>query len=512
MTDNENIKEDFIPIETQQSKDDLQFQKLVTTNFAALAKLIRRDLNENKTAQTFFNKNFDLDKVKDWLAKPDNDSSQKNLRYLVRFLFISSSHFRRAALYFATLPMWKYTVEMYGCSDFDELDPKNVKKKFLEAVNYLDVINIEHEFAKISLICWLEDTFFGYEYRLKDSYFIAPLDPDYCRISSIEDGVLLYQFDLSYFNSRKEELDKVDPEFKQKYESYTKDKKGLRWQELNPDKQVCLKVNENFDFSVPPLTGILTSLYDIEDFKELKKAKTELENYLLLGFSIPYQKDANDRENAFALSIDKALEFYNMALNQLPDQVGALLSPFDKIEAIRVDKNDKTVNTVEEAEDAFYNDAGISKMLFNSSSNGASLTKSIEIDETIIFKFTKQAERWVNRKLKNFCKKIFFKTHFLEMTYMSRDAYIKNLKEASMAGVPCKMRYASAIGLSPSAILHNEYLENSVLGVVDSWKPLQSAYQTNVNDNGRPQNSDDDLTDAGEDTRSRDSNNSDSRV
>ncbi len=506
----ENMQEEIIKIDQQLSKDDLQFQQLLTTNFATLAKLIRRDLNENKLTETFFNKNFDLDKVKDWLAKPDR--YEKQLRHLVRFLFVSSSHFRRATLYFATLPMWKYSVEMYGCADFSALNPDNVKKKFLDTVNFLDVMNLEHELAKISLICWLEDTFFGYEYRLKDSYFIQPLDPDYCRISSIEDGVLLYQFDFSYFTSRKEELDRVDPEFKQKYQLYEKDKRNMRWQELDSNRQICLKINDNFDFSIPPLSGILTSLYDIEDFKELKKAKVEMENYLLLGFTIPYQRDANDRENAFALSLDKALEFYNLACQQLPSQVGALLSPFDKIEAIRVDKTDKIVNTVEEAVDAFYNDAGISKMLFNSSANGASLTKSIEIDETIIFKFMKQGERWVNRKLKEFCKKIYFKIHFLEMTYMSRDSYIKNLKEASMAGVPCKMRYASAIGLSPSAIVHNEFLENSVLEIVDNWLPLQSAYQTNSNDNGRPQNDDDNLTDGGEDARNRGTNDPDSRA
>ena len=136
---------------------------------------------------------------------------------------------------------------------------------------------------------------------------------------------------------------------------------------------------------------------------------------------------------------------------------------------------------------------------------------NIEIDETIIFKFMKQGERWVNRKLKEFCKKIYFEIHFLEMTYMSRDSYIKNLKEASMAGVPCKMRYASAIGLSPSAIVHNEFLENSVLEIVDNWLPLQSAYQTNSNDNGRPQNDDDNLTDGGEDARNRGTNDPDNR-
>lgn len=492
---------------TQVERDNLQFQKIISANFANLAKLIRRDLNDNKQAEYAFYKNFNRDKVQEWLAKPQN--YEKQLREVSRFLFVSSSHYRRAILYFATLPMFKYTIDLYGITDFEGLDEKVIKKKYLDTVNYIDVMNLEHELSKVSLICWLEDTFFGYEYRLKDSYFIQPLDPNYCQISSIEDGSLNFQFNFEYFNTKKEELDRVDPEFKEKYNLYLTDKKKYKWQELDSEKTICVKINENCDYSVPPMSGILESLYDIEDFKQLKKAKTELENYMILGFTIPYRKDKDTQENAFALSLDKSLEFYNMAVTQLPEQVGALLSPFEKIEAIRVDKNEKTVNTVEEAEDAFYNDAGISKMLFNSSANGASLTKSVEIDEMIVFKFLKQCERWINRKLKSFCKKVFFKIHFLEMTYMSRDSYIKNVKEAAMAGVPCKLRYASAIGLSPSATIHGEYLE-SVLGIPDNWKPLQLAY-TQSGEGGRPQNDEDDLSPEGEKTRANDGNNPDNR-
>lgn len=498
-----------IPLNNKLSKDDLEFQKIMSASFANLAKLIKRDLNDNKQAETFFNKNFDLDKVQNWMANPQK--SEKHLRHLVRFLFISSSHFRRAVLYFATLPTWKYSVEMYGCTDFEALEPTNVKKKFLETVNYLEVMNLEHELSKISLICWLEDAFFGYEYRLKDSYLIQPLDPDYCQICGFEDGVFTFKFDFSYFKNRENDLENYDQEFKDKYFLYKSDTKNYRWQELDSERSVCIKVNENFDFCVPPLSGILTSLYDIEDFKQLKKSKVELENYLILAFSIPYIEHATT-ENSFALSLDKSLEFYNMAVSQLPDQVGALLSPYSKVEAIRVDKNDKTVNTVEEAEDAFYNDAGISKMLFNSSANGAALTKSIEIDETIVFKFIKQIERWTNKKLKSFCKKVLFKTHFLEMTYLTRDSYIKNIKEGAMGSAPCKLRWAAALGLSPSAIVHNEYLENIVLQIPDKWKPIQSSYTQSGGEGGRPQNNEDDLSPEGEATRANDANNPDNRA
>ncbi len=503
-------KEEIIILDKTPNKDDLRFQELLKANFANLAKLIRRDLNENKQVEYSFYKNFDRDKVQQWLAKPQQN--EKQLRQVVRFLFIASSHFRRAVLYFATLPMFKYTVEMYGVTDFDALEVDIVKKKYIEVVNHLEVMNLEHELSKVSLICWLEDTFFGYEYRLKDSYFIQPLDPNYCQISSIEDGVLNFQYDFSYFNTRKDELDKVDSEFQEKYDLYLSNRKKYKWQELDSNKTICIKINENFDYSVPPLSGILESLYDIEDFKQLKKAKTELDNYLILAFAIPYLKDKNEANN-FALSQDKSLEFYNLAISCLPDQVGAILSPFEKIDAIRVDRSEKAVDTVAEAERAFYNDAGISQLLFSSQdASGAALTKSVIVDEMLIFKFLKQCERWVNRKLKNFCKKIFYRTHFLEITHMNKKEYIDSAKEAASLGVPVKMRYAIALGLSPSAILHNEFVENMVFDIPNKWLPLYSSYtQSGDKKGGNPGVDEDDLSPEGDVTRERGDNDPENR-
>lgn len=498
-----------IILSNEPDKDDLKLQELLKSQFAALARLVKRDLNDNKQVEYSFYKNFDRDKVQQWLAKPQR--FEKELRQVVRFLFISSSHFRRAVLYFATLPMFKYTVEMYGTTDFKDLDIDIVRKKYIETVNYLEIMNLEHELSKVSLICWLEDTFFGYEYKTKDSYFIQPLDPDYCQISSIEDGVLNFQYDFSYFNRREEELDRFAPEFNEKYELYKSNKKKYRWQELDSDKTICIKINDNFDYSVPPLSGILESLYDIEDFKQLKKAKTELDNYLILALSIPYQKDKNT-ENQFALSIDKAIEFYELAIAQLPDQVGALLSPYEKVDAIRVDKSERTIDTVAEAERAFYNDAGISQLLFSSQdATGAALTKSVVVDEMLVFKFLKQCERWVNRKLKNFNKRMLFKTHFLEITHMNKREYIESAKEAASLGVPIKMRYATALGLTPSAMLNNEFVENVVFNIPEKWTPLKTSYTQSDKKSGNPGVDEEDLTDGGQDAIDRDTNNPDNR-
>ena len=129
----------------------------------------------------------------------------------------------------------------------------------------------------------------------------------------------------------------------------------------------------------------------------------------------------------------------------------------------------------------------------------------------LVFKFLKQCERWVNRKLKNFNKRMLFKTHFLEITHMNKREYIESAKEAASLGVPIKMRYATALGLTPSAMLNNEFVENVVFNIPEKWTPLKTSYTQSDKKSGNPGVDEEDLTDGGQDAIDRDTNNPDNR-
>ena len=58
-----------------------------------------------------------------------------------------------------------------------------------------------------------------------------------------------------------------------------------------------------------------------------------------------------------------------------------------------------------------------------------------------------------------------------------------------------------------------EFLENSVLDLVNQWKPLSSSFQTNLNDKGgNPGVDEDELSPEGQITKDRDDNNPDNRT
>ena len=501
--------EDIIKTDQPLSKDDQQFQRMMQ-HFAQFAKYIKKDLNNNTQPTYTFNKSFKKEDVVKWLANPQK--YEKKLRDLSRFLLDSSSHYRRLIDYFATMLTFDYVVDIYNQTDYKVTKEliETIEKKYIATLNMLETMNIKHEFAKLLYRAFIDDVVYGYIYSTKNSFFFDILNTDYCAISSIEDGCYNYSFRFDYFDAYPKELERFAPEFQEKYEIYKTDKKNYRWQELDSRNTICIKVS-NTDYAIPPLAGIFEDIYALYDYKDLQLSKSELENYLLLIAKIPYQADAKDRENAWALSLDIAKEYYQLMGNSLPDQIGLALSPFDSVESIKLNKSEKDLDGVSLAENSIYNSAGVPKLIFNSDkASGAALNKAIINDENTVFSVLRQFERWLNRKLKDENKKINFKVTFLDITRYNKNEIATIYREASTVGLPVKRHYCASLGLSPSDVMNSMLLENDVMKITDKFVPLKSAYQDS-NKGGAPSKGDnvDGSTEAGQ---VLDTNNPDNRT
>ena len=70
-------------------------------------------------------------------------------------------------------------------------------------------------------------------------------------------------------------MESFGEEFVEKYELY-KTHRSMRWQSLNSKRTFCLKVNEDIDFPMPPFIGVFAGIFDIDDYKGLQKARTEI--------------------------------------------------------------------------------------------------------------------------------------------------------------------------------------------------------------------------------------------
>ena len=144
-------------------------------------------------------------------------------------------------------------------------------------------MDIKSQFAKVLTVCLREDVFYGTMWVTADSIIIQQLPSDYCTIAVVEDNVLNVSFDFSYFDSNSQYLENYPQEFTTKYNLYQKDRTGMKWQELESPTSFAVKCNNDIlNYAIPPFAGLLREVYDIEDYKQLKLTKTELENYAML--------------------------------------------------------------------------------------------------------------------------------------------------------------------------------------------------------------------------------------
>jgi hypothetical protein len=341
--------------------------------------------------------------------------------------------------------------------------------------------------------------FYGYLHVGKDSAFIQALDPDYCKISSIEDGCFNFAFNFTYFNVYPEKLNQFPEEFRAKHELFVKDGTRL-WQELDSKMTICIKFDELATwYPIPPFVAIFYNILEIEDFKQLRKTKDKIDNYKLIHQKIPMRE--GDQNNDFLLTLDYITEFHSNAEDTVAEQIGVITSPLS-LEVIDFEKDKVDKNRVADAEKELWNALGVSQLLFTGDTGAIGMKFSIKTDEMIAFTILRQLERWVNRFLKNVNDAFQFRVNFLNITEFNKEDVQGSLLKSSQFGIPVKSHLLASLGMNPSVLTNMSFLENDVLQLHEKLIPLISSHtQTQDEGKGTPKKKDTQLTESGAKTR-----------
>lgn len=471
--------------------------------FATLVKLITRDLNvpRGRYVCNFFGR-YTKEEIIRYLAHPAQH--EKDLRRAIRYVYNASPHFRRLIEYFVGLSDLAYVVSPY------RVDPKNasdriIKANYRKTLNLLSIMSIKTQFPQIISVCLREDVFYGTIWQSADTITIQRLPSDFCSIPSIEGNVCNVAFDFSYFDTRPGSLRFYPKEFKDKYQRYKNSRGKERWIELDCPNSFAIKCNKDFpDVPIPPFAGILPEIFDIENYKQLKMDGTELENYAMLAMYIPLLDDGK-----WGIDEKKARRFWENLDSVLPEQIGSVLTPM-KMDKISFEKNKSSDDdTVAEAEKSLFTAAGVSSLLFNNDKASANaLLLSIKADQAITFGVVKSIEDMVNRFIQSQKTGKNFKVTFLDCSRFNQkelgDAYLK----AASYGLPTISMYAASQGLGQAELDSMSYLETTILGLQDMFRPLLNSAQMSIssdeNPAGAPEKDIGELTDSGEVSRERD--------
>lgn len=469
--------------------------------FAVLNRLITRDLNKSSGSPTFYL--HTKDQITEFLKNPY--SNQKNLRNAAIYMYGASSHFRRLIQYFAGLTDLAYVVSPYRI-DTASADPAKIQKQYRKTLDMLSAMDIKNQFPNIITVCLREDTYFGTMWVTKDNITIQQLPSDYCDIAVVEGNVLNVSFDFSYFDANKDFLPLYPPEFSTKYSLYQNNRTGMKWQELDSPTSFAIKCNRDIlNYSLPPFVGIFREVYDLEDYRQLKLTKTELENYAMLVMRLGINSDGE-----WEMDLDKAKEFWRNLANVLPEEIGSVLSPMD-ISKISFERNHAgDTNTISDAEQNLFTAAGVSTLLFNNDkASSNALLLSIKADQAITYGIVKSIESMVNRFIQSYSHGKSFKVTFLDCSPYNRKELGDQYLKAAQYGFPMLSYYCASQGLSQAEMDTMNFLEDNVLGLKKRFIPLKSS-STMSSDSptdgeaGAPEKDIGELSDSGEQSRETD--------
>ncbi len=474
----------------------------ISSKFAVLNKLITRDLNNNTSTPTF--SLYTKDDITSYLANPY--TYEKQLRKAVTYIYGASPHFRRLIQYFAGLTDLSYVVSPY------KLDPKTanvntVSRNYRKVLNVLSAMSVKTQIPKIITVCLREDVFYGTLWVTNDSITIQQLPSDYCSISTIEGNVANVTFDFSYFDSHSTLLEFYPVEFSKKYSIYQKNRTN-KWIELDSPTSFAIKCNSDImDYAIPPFAGLLREIYDIEDYKQLKEAKTALENYAMVSMELPMEDDGT-----WKIDLEKAKEFWRNLDSVLPEEVGSVLTPMPLNKIGFEHSNTGNTDTVAEAEQNLFTAAGVSSLLFNNEKASANaLILSIKADQAITYGVVKSVEDMINRFIQSQSYGKNFKVTFLDCSPYNRKEVGESYLKACQYGIPMVSYYCASQGLGQAEMDCMSFLEGKVLELHKMFKPLQSSAQMSsgstketkgaTDEGGAPIKEAGDLTDSGEQSR-----------
>lgn|GEM_PF-4401983 len=279
----------------------------------------------------------------------------------------------------------------------------------------------------------------------------------------------------------------------------------------DPDKAFCLKWNHLYNFAYPSLFSLLNDLIDIDDYKQLHKSRTESENYNALGLEVPIDDSDIDK---LMLTKDLVVPVAKDIRNALPSNIGMFVSPMkmNPIQWRSSGSNER--NNVKDAISQFYDEAGFPKDLFSSAKSPAAIRLAITNFSTGIYMIYRQIERAVMIKMYangfNDYPSYRFTYSILDITHFNKEDYADHQLKMANASTPNKSRLMSSIGFNPSRRLGNEYMENAIFNIGSEWTILKSSHTTSNSsaDVGAPEMDDNELSDAGQDTRDSGANES----
>ena len=426
-------------------------------------------------------------------------SNENNLRNLSRYLFYRSQVYFRLIMYNATMFDLNARSVIPSYDPTKTNNPNKVLKSYYETLQWLERMNLQHEFLPVLINNFIEDVFYGCCWIDETGMFILPLMPENCKISGkYFTGDFSFSVDMSAYKRYEYLIDYLGEPLSSMYSAYGGDN-AKRWQPMPDEYALCTKYRrESWETICPPYSGLMIDLINLLNLGDVQAVADEQQIYKLITAEIP-RLDNTDIPDDWAVDLQTALDYYRRLEESLPDYVGSVITPIP-LDVLSFSEDQATDTTkIQKATKEVLNTSGGAQILNSSTISGAEAFRAATKADTelAISPLLGQIQGWTNRML-SYLVSDPAKVKFFEVSAYTKDAFKESLQKDLNYGFVSTLAINSLNGFSELDTLALNFLEKDVLKLNEKFIPLQTAStQSGNSEGGAPEKSDTQISDEG---------------
>lgn len=464
-----------------QQRDITKFKKafkdMVATSQAAY------DRNAGRTKKVR-NRMYDRDEIQRIVE--GGDSIEK--ANLSAFFFETSGLYKRIILHYATFLTYAWILVPYtkNRNKKNSIKERKVAAAYYNAADFCTTFQIDTKSTLFAKEVLVKGAYYGLLYDTGNKMVIMNLPFDYCRsrFKNSED-IDIVEFDMSFFDTIRDQVTRDN--ILSTYPSVVQ--LGYRrYKATGKDKWIFLPAEMGIYFSFfeerPFFLDLIPIIDDLSDYMVLDKKRNLQALKKILAQKVPIDG------MKLVFEPDEAEEMHNGSVDMLPNNEEVdVLTTYCDVELLDLSCSDDEKTSIEEIQNIIYSSAGLSKELFFATTE-AGLEYSINNDLAMMMilghKFAHFFTTIINYKYEN--AKVKFKLLILPISYYNSADYTSRAKELASFGYSFLTPILST-GIDQTNLAALKDLENELLELDETLKPLQSSYTQSGKVGQTPNNS-----------------------
>ena len=404
---------------------------------------------------------------------------------LSRCYFNINGLYRRIIIYFSTMLLYDTVVVPKFTKQ--TIEKNKFLKNYYKTLAFVDKAKLPQELSRIFTIMLVDGVYYGLIYDTPDgSIIFGDLPRGYCRTRfRSNNGNQLLEFNVGYFNTFTDERERelVLANFPKPimdyYNRWKEGRESTPWYLCPENEGVAFICSIDGNSSVNTLPFFIQTIPAISRLKDYEKADLDaVENELS---KLVINKIPLDKENELAFELPEVEAVHKGIVDMLSDNphIDVITTFCDTDVASLGSTVDNVRNDLSTITHLVYNEAGVSKQLFDNDS-AISIQYSIQNDLALVLALIKVIERWLSFEInykfgKN--EEFFYEINILPISHYNREEMSNLYLKGAQYGYS-KFYAGAALGIKQTDVIALTLVENDFLDLDARMIPLQSSHTT----------------------------------